>query len=86
YMPVSDRFRDVFGIQETDPKAAVLEAAATIRTLMEKMGHPQDFSRHSIPESALPDIVGTVAHDPLAAFFPLDPAVIETVSRKVCGW
>ncbi len=86
YLPVSDRLRDIFGIQETDPKAVVLESAASIRALMDEMGHPQDFCRHSIPESALPDIVGTVAHDPLAAFFPLDPVLIEAVSRKVCGW
>ena len=64
----------------------VLQAAAAIRELMDGMGHPQDFTRHSIPESALPEIVTTVVHDPLAAFFPLEPALIETVSRKVCGW
>jgi alcohol dehydrogenase class IV len=86
YMPVADRLKDVFGIEEADPKSVVLAAAAVIRALIDATGHPQDFSRHSIPESALADIVGTVAHDPLSAFFPLDPAVIATVSRKVCGW
>ena len=86
YMAVADRLREVFGIEESDPKAVVLAAAAAIRAMIDEMGHPQDFARHNIPESALPDIVGAVAHDPLAAFFPLDLAIIESVSRKVCGW
>jgi alcohol dehydrogenase class IV len=86
YMPVADRLKDVFGIEETDPKSVVLAAAAAIRALIDEVGHPQDFSRHSIPESAMPDIIATVAHDPLAAFLTLDPVVIESVSRKVCSW
>ena len=86
YLPVAERLRDVFATRATDAKAVVMEAAARIRGLMEVMEHPQDFSRHNIPESALPDIVSAVAHDPLAAFYPLEAARIETISRKVCGW
>jgi len=86
YLPVADRLKDTFAVQATDPKAIVLESAAVIRCLMAEMGHPQDFSRHDIPESALPDIVTAVAHDPLAAFYPLSADVIERICRKVCGW
>ena len=86
YLPVADRLKDTFAVQASDPKAIVLESAAVIRRLMAEMGHPQDFSRHDIPESALPDIVTAVAHDPLAAFYPLSADVIERICRKVCGW
>ncbi|MEH6636294.1 MAG: iron-containing alcohol dehydrogenase [Halioglobus sp.] len=86
YLPVADRLKDTFAVQATDPKAIVLESAAVIRCLMAEMGHPQDFSRHDIPESALPDIVTAVAHDPLAAFYPLSTDVIERICRRVCGW
>jgi alcohol dehydrogenase class IV len=86
YLPVADRLKDTFAVQATDPKAIVLESAAVIRRLMAEMDHPQDFSRHDIPESALPDIVTAVAHDPLAAFYPLSADVIERICRKVCGW
>ncbi len=27
-----------------------------------------------------------VAHDPLAAFYPIDVEVIERICRKVCAW
>ena len=86
YLPVAERLKDTFAVQATEPKAIVLECAAVIRRLMAEMGHPQDFSRHAIPESALADIVTAVAHDPLAAFYPLPADVIERICRKVCGW
>jgi alcohol dehydrogenase class IV len=86
YVPVADRLKDVFGVQASEPKAIVREAAAVIRQLMTEMGHPQDFSRHDIPQSALPDIVSAVAHDPIAAFHMMDAEVIERICRKVCGW
>lgn len=86
YMPVADRLKDTFAVQASDPQAIVLESAAVIRRLMTEMGHPQDFSRHHIPESSLPDIVTAVAHDPLAAFHPLGADLIEKICRKVCGW
>ena len=86
YLPVADRLKDTFGVHASDPQAIVLETAAVIRGLMAEMGHPQDFSRHNIPESALPDIVTAVAHDPVASFYPLGPDVIERICRKVCGW
>lgn len=86
YTPVADRLKDTFGIQVSDPKEIVLETAAVIRRLMDEMGHPQDFARHDIPESTLPDIVAAVANDPLAAFCPLGMDVIERICRRVCGW
>ena len=86
YLPVADRLKDAFGVEASDPQAIVLETAAVIRGLMAEMGHPQDFSRHNIPESALPDIVTAVAHDPVASFYPLGPDLIERICRKVCGW
>jgi len=86
YIPVADRLKDTFGLQASDPKDIVLETAAVIRRLMDEMGHPQDFARHDIPESALPDIVAAVAHDPLAAFYPLGTDVIDRICRRVCGW
>ncbi len=86
YLPVAARLKDTFGVQASDPKAIVLETAAVIRGLMDEMGHPQNFSRHDIPESALPDIVTAVAHDPVGAFYPLGADVIERICRKVCGW
>jgi alcohol dehydrogenase class IV len=86
YLPVADHLKDIFAVQATDPKAIVLESAAVTRRLMVEMGHPQDFSRHDIPESALPDIVTAVAHDPLAAFYPLGTDVIERICRKAFGW
>jgi alcohol dehydrogenase class IV len=86
YVPVADRLKDTFGVQASEPNAIVLEAAAVIRHLMSDMGHPQDFSRHDIPQSALPDIVSAVAHDPIAVFHMMDAEVIERICRKVCGW
>ncbi len=86
YLPVADRLKDVFGVLESDPKAIVLETAAVIRGLIAETGHPQDFARHDIPESALPDIVTAVAHDPVAAFYPMGEDVIETICRRVCAW
>ena len=86
YLPVADRLKETFGVQASDTQAIVLETAAVIRGLMVEMGLPQDFSRHNIPESALPDIVTAVAHDPVGAFYPLGQEVIERICRKVCGW
>lgn len=86
YVPTADRFKDVFGLAETDPRAIILAAAAMIRTMTKDIGHPQDFARHNIPESALPDIIKAISHDALAGFLPIDPATIESISSKACAW
>ncbi len=86
YAPVADRLKEVFGVEGDNPEAVVLAAAAKTRELLDEMGHPQDFSRHNIAESSLPDIVQAVAHDPIAAFYPIAADKIEIVARKACGW
>lgn len=86
YVPVADRLAAVFGIDTVQGRDAVLASAAAIRELLAQTGHPQDFSRHDIPESMLPDISAAIAHDALAAFLPLPQAVIETICRRACGW
>ena len=69
-----------------DGREVVLACAAVVRALLEQVNHPQDFARHQIPESKLPEIAAAVAHDPLAAFLPLPQELIETVCRRACGW
>ena len=86
YEPTSDRFRDVFGLQESEPGAIVLAAARRVRALLEEMNHPTDFSHHSIPESELPIIMDAVEHDPMYGLLPLSRDVIERVSRRACAW
>lgn len=86
YVPVADRLKAVFGITGVDGRDAVLACAAAIRGLLDTIGHPQDFARHDIAPSMLPEIAAAVAHDPLAAFLPLPQDLIETVCRRVCGW
>ena len=86
YVPVADRLKNVFAVSGVDGRDAVLECAAVIRNLLNTIGHPQDFARHEIVPSRLPEIAAAVAHDPLAAFLPLPPELIESVCRKVCGW
>jgi alcohol dehydrogenase class IV len=86
YLPVAERLKQAFSIQSTAPEQIVSDAAAAIRRLMTEIDHPQDFSRHGIPQTALENIIAAVAHDPLAAFYPLGPDVIEAVCRRVCGW
>jgi alcohol dehydrogenase class IV len=86
YVPVADRFKDCFRLEASEPEAIVLETAALIRRLMSDTGHPQNFARHDISPAALPEIVTAVAHDPLAAFHPIAPDVIETICRRACGW
>jgi hypothetical protein len=67
YMPVADRLNDTFALGSTDPRGIVLESAAVVRRLIADLGHPQDFSRHEIPESSLTKIVTAVANDQTAA-------------------
>lgn len=86
YVPVADRLKAVFGVADVEGRGAVLACAAVIRELLEQMGHPQDFARHNISSSMLPEISAAVAHDPLAAFLPLPQDIIESVCRKVCLW
>lgn len=86
YIPVAERLKETFGVQANEPTAIVLETAALIRRLMSEIGHPQDFARHEIPESSLPEIIAAVAHDPLAGFYSIGSDVIESVCRKACGW
>lgn len=86
YVPVAKRLQEVFNLPDAEPINTVMAAAARIRTLLAEIGHPLDFARHNIQESALPDIIQAVAHDPLAAFYPVSPDKIELVLRKVCGW
>ena len=86
YIPVADRLKDIFGTQASEPAAIVQETAAIIRRLLSEIGHPQDFSRHEIPESSLPEIVAAVMSDPLAGLYPIAADVIESVCRKACGW
>lgn len=86
YLPVADRLAAVFGVGGTQGKEAVLACAKIIRSMMEDIGHPQDFARHSIDPSMLPEISAAVASDPLAAFLPMPPSLIETVCRRACGW
>ena len=86
YIPVADRLKDIFGTQASEPAAIVLETAAIIRRLLSEIGHPQDFSRHEIPQSSLPEIVAAVTSDPLAGLYPIAADVIESVCRKACGW
>lgn len=86
YVPVADRLKDAFGVESGEGREAVLACAAVVRALLEQVNHPQDFARHQIPESKLPEIAAAVAHDPLAAFLPLPQELIETVCRRACGW
>jgi alcohol dehydrogenase class IV len=76
----------LFGLSEGDPIEVVLAAAGKIRELLVELGHPQDFTRHNLAKTDLPTIIRAVAHDPLAAFYPIAPDRIEKVCRKVCGW
>jgi alcohol dehydrogenase class IV len=86
YIPVAQRLKETFGVQANEPTAIVLETADLIRRLMSEIGHPQNFSRHEIPESSLPEIVAAVSHDALAGIYPIAPDVIESVCRKACAW
>ncbi|MGC1497861.1 MAG: iron-containing alcohol dehydrogenase [Ketobacter sp.] len=86
YAPIADRLKDVFAVDGTDAEAVVLAAATKIRELLDRIGHPQDFKRHTIAESSLSDIVHAVSHDPLAALYPVAVDRIEVIARKVCGW
>jgi alcohol dehydrogenase class IV len=86
YEPCADRLKDVFDLTDAKPRDIVLAAAASIRALLNELGHPQNFERHNIPQSALPDIIKAVAHDPLAAFYPLTPEIIESIAKTACGW
>lgn len=86
YVPVAERLQEVFNLPDDEPINMVMAAAAKIRTLLAELGHPLDFARHDIDESALPDLVHAVAHDPLATFYPLPSDKIEVIARKVCGW
>ena len=64
----------------------VHSCARKIRDLLTETGHPQDFARHALDEAMLPEISAAVAQDPLSAFCPLQPTLIETVVRRACGW
>jgi hypothetical protein len=50
------------------------------------MGHPIDFKRHNIPESALPDLIVAVQKDPIAALGQIPVDVIERIARRACAW
>jgi alcohol dehydrogenase class IV len=86
YAPVAGRLASLFVLSEGDPIEVVLAAAGKIRELLVELGHPQDFTRHNLAKTDLPTIIRAVAHDPLAAFYPIAPDRIERVCRKVCGW
>lgn len=86
YVPIADRLKEVFGVDSGEGREAVLACAAVVRSLLEQVNHPQDFARHEIPESKLPEIAAAVAHDALASFLPLPQDLIETVCRRACGW
>ncbi len=86
YLPVADRLSEVFGVRAAQGREAVVACAGVVRALLEQINHPQDFARHAIEQSTLPEIAAAVAHDPLAAFLPLPQDLIETVCRRACGW
>ena len=86
YLPVADRLADAFQLPTGDPESTIKNCAAKIRGLLEETGHPLDFARHALDVARLPDIAEAVAQDPLSAFCPLEPGLIETVLRRACGW
>jgi len=86
YEPVAHRLADVFAIELTDTRSTVLLVAEKISNLLKELGHPQDFSRHQINKSTLPQIIQAVNQDPLTVFYRVPPQMIEEISCRVCGW
>jgi alcohol dehydrogenase class IV len=86
YMPAAERFKEAFAVEGTDPREIILNAAAKLQDMMQAMGHPIDFKRHNIPESALPDLIVAVQKDPIAALGQIPVDVIERIARRACAW
>lgn len=68
------------------PEALVRRVAARIREFVVELAHPVDFKRYAIAPGEAEKIVMGVAHDPLAALYPIAPDKILAIAGAACGW